>query len=308
MEREYRIDPDLNKVLPELSEDDYKELENSLLKDGYKGAPIMIWGNLIVDGHNRYEICQKHNIPFDVKAVDFSNKEDAIQWMVRQQLGRRNLTTLQRIAIVEKYRPIYERKAKENKSKSGGDRRSVSQNSSTPISNKDKIDVRAECAKDANTSTDTYSKGVKILNSNNTELINDINSGNKSINKAYKELNIKSKNTNSLSNIEGLSNKRKAASGESKAVQNQINLETPISELKESSKSIQIINEFDIFEIKVHYDDFVKDMNWLTTKSLIKEDEEVAEKIYSDLRTCVDKLENIKNIIEDIKNEVIITL
>lgn len=307
MEREYRIDPELNKVLPELSEDDYKELENSLIKDGYKGAPIMVWGDIIVDGHNRYEICQKHSISFDVKEVEFSSKEDAIQWMVRQQLGRRNLTTLQRIAIVEKYRPIYERKAKENKSKSGGDRKSVLKNSSKPISPKDKIDVRAECAKDANTSTDTYSKGVKILNSNNTELIEDINSGRKSINKAYNELNEKNGSTSCK---EKLCNEQEPGTCKPKDVQvQQRNSEDPVVEPDKNNSNITPIgNEGDISELKAHYDDFVSDMKWLTTKSLIKEDEEVAEKIYSDLRTCVDKLENIKGTIEDIGNKRIITL
>lgn len=309
MEKEYKIDSDLNRVLPELSEDDYKELENSLLKDGYKGAPIMAWGDVIVDGHNRYEICRKHNIPFEVKEVEFSSKDDAIQWMVRQQLGRRNLTTLQRIAIVEKYRPIYERRAKENKSKSGGDRKSVLKKSSSPIPQNDKIDVRAECARDANTSTDTYSKGVKILNSNDTELIKDVNNGNKTINKAYNELK-KSKNTNSPSRIERLCNKQEAETNGSKddGVQ-KTNLEASIKELgKDSYNTSPTDDGYDLSEVKVHYDEFVKYMKWLVTKSLIQRDEEVADKVYSDLKTCVDKLENIKSIIEDIENKRIMTL
>ena len=48
---EYRIDPELNEVLPKLSDADYKALEQSLLTEGYKGAPIMVWGDIIVDGH-----------------------------------------------------------------------------------------------------------------------------------------------------------------------------------------------------------------------------------------------------------------
>ena len=85
--KEYRIDPELNEVLPKLSEADYKALEQSLLTEGFKGAPIMVWGDIIVDGHNRYEICNKHNIPYEVKEIEFENKEEAIIWMVRQQLG-----------------------------------------------------------------------------------------------------------------------------------------------------------------------------------------------------------------------------
>ena len=119
---DYKIDPELNNILPELSDADYKALEQSLLTDGFKGAPIMVWGDIIVDGHNRYKICKEHNIPFDVKSIEFDSKEEAILWMVRQQIGRRTLTPLQRIQIVEKYRPFYKKKAKENQSKAGQNR------------------------------------------------------------------------------------------------------------------------------------------------------------------------------------------
>lgn len=131
--KEYKIDPELNEVLPELSDADYKALESSLLTEGYKGAPIIVWGDTIVDGHNRYEICNKHNIPYEVKEIEFASKEEAIIWMVRQQLGRRSLTTLQRIKIVEKYKPFYKKKAAKNKSLNGGNKKAKLENSTTLI-------------------------------------------------------------------------------------------------------------------------------------------------------------------------------
>ena len=186
--KKYRIDPELNGILSKLSKSEYKALEQSLMTDGFKGAPIMVWGDIIVDGHNRYEICNKHNIPYEVKSVEFASKEEAIIWMVRQQLGRRSLTPLQRIEIVEKYRPFYKAKAKKNMSLGGGDKKSGSENSPTPNRVENKIDVRAELAKDADVSTNTYSKGMKILESGNEELINETINGQKSINKAFNEL------------------------------------------------------------------------------------------------------------------------
>lgn len=185
---DYKIDPELNSVLPELSDADYKALEQSLLTDGFKGAPIMVWGDIIVDGHNRYKICKEHNIPFDVKSIEFESKEEAILWMVRQQIGRRSLTPLQRIQIVEKYRPFYKKKAEKNKSLNGGNKKSELENSTTPIAKEEKIDVRAELAKDADVSANTYARGVKILESGNKELINETMSGQKTINKAFNEL------------------------------------------------------------------------------------------------------------------------
>ncbi len=111
-----------------------------------------------------------------------------MEWMLDIQLGRRNLSPIQRIAVAEKYRPIYEKQAKKNMSLGGGDKKSGSQNSSKPINPENKIDVRAKLAKTAGVSTDTYSKGKKILDSDNEELKQEVLSGEKSINAGYKEL------------------------------------------------------------------------------------------------------------------------
>lgn len=143
----YKIDSELNNVLPELSDADYKALEQSLLTDGFKGAPIMVWGDIIVDGHNRYEICNKHNIPFDVKSIEFESKEEAILWMVRQQIGRRTLTPLQRIQIVEKYRPFYKKKAERNKSLNGGNKIAELEKSTTPLTKKKRLTLEQSLQK-----------------------------------------------------------------------------------------------------------------------------------------------------------------
>lgn len=72
--------------------------------------------------------------------------EGVVRWMLDIQLGRRNLSPIQRIAITEKYRPIYEKQARENQSKAGGDKKSLSQNSSKAVDPENKIDVRAKLA------------------------------------------------------------------------------------------------------------------------------------------------------------------
>lgn len=111
-----------------------------------------------------------------------------MEWMLDIQLGRRNLTPIQRIAVAEKYRPIYERQALLNKSLNGGDKKSDLKNSATPIPKEDKIDVRAKLAQTAGVSTDTYSKGKKILDSDDEELKKRVLSGETSISAGYKEL------------------------------------------------------------------------------------------------------------------------
>ena len=161
--KELKIDPELRDLLPPLTDDEYKQLEKNIVENGFdKNFPIMEWRGFIVDGHNRYSICKKHNIGYVVGTLGYETKDEVMEWMLDIQLGRRNLTPIQRIAVAEKYRPIYEKQAKANMSAGG---KSFSpkeglQNSSTLPEDK-KIDVRAKLAKTAGVSTDTYSKGKK---------------------------------------------------------------------------------------------------------------------------------------------------
>lgn len=335
--KEYRIDPELNEVLPKLSDADYKALEQSLLTDGFKGAPIMVWGDVIVDGHNRYEICNKHNIPYEVKEIEFASKEDAIIWMVRQQLGRRSLTPLQRIQIVEKYRPFYKKKAKENMSLGGKSYspKKGSENSTTlPEKNQGsenstkvpkKIDVREELAKDADVSTNTYTKGVKILESGNEELISETINGQKSINKAFNELK-KNADTNKSDNVSDLDSElkdlkevqRKEAAQKIKEVREEYGIDSPeYEEAKIEQLNVEVrINEVEnsvndaqtsemepmLIQIQKRYHDYLlefqEDVNWLSDKVFYRDDgEEVSGKTHSELQNCLEKFKGISDVI-----------
>lgn len=116
--------------------------------------------------------------------------------MLDIQLDRRNLSPIQRIAVAEKYRPLYEKEAKENQSKAGGDKKSenykktIVMNSSQSISNdKERNPTVRKILSDATgISEDTYAKGQKILDSDNEELKQEVLLGEKSINAGYKEL------------------------------------------------------------------------------------------------------------------------
>ena len=106
-----------------------------------------------------------------------------MKWMIDIQLGRRNLSPIQRIAIAEKYRSIYEKQARANQlSGLKQNQNTVSQNSSKRT---EPIDVRAKLAETAGVSTDTYSKGKKILDSDNEEVKKAVLSGEMSINAGY---------------------------------------------------------------------------------------------------------------------------
>lgn len=94
----------------------------------------MEWNGFIVDGHNRYSICKKHNIEYVVGTLGYETKDEVMEWMLDIQLGRRNLSPIQRIAVAEKYRSIYERQAKENQ----GTRNDLNNNFGTKLTQSDK--------------------------------------------------------------------------------------------------------------------------------------------------------------------------
>lgn len=88
----YIIDPEYKALLPPQTEDERKALEESILADGCRDALIVDETNTIIDGHNRYEICTKHNIPFNVVVRHFDSRDDIIVFICRNQIGRRNLS------------------------------------------------------------------------------------------------------------------------------------------------------------------------------------------------------------------------
>ncbi len=194
--KKLNIDPELRDLLPPLTSDEYKQLEKNIVENGFdRNFPIMEWRGFIVDGHNRYNICEKHNIEFISGTLAYETKEEVMEWMLDIQLGRRNLSPIQRIAVTEKYRPIYERQAKENlKLATGGDRRSEDFRKQGLVNLpkvENSINTSEKLASIAGVSEKTYRMGAKVLSSDNEEVKQRVLSGETSISAGYKELNQK---------------------------------------------------------------------------------------------------------------------
>lgn len=86
------IDEEFKNIIPPLAETEFKQLEQNILEEGCRDR-IVTWNNIIIDGHNRHNICEKHGIEFDVMAMDhFENRHDVIDWMIHNQIGKRNLS------------------------------------------------------------------------------------------------------------------------------------------------------------------------------------------------------------------------
>ncbi len=96
-----RIDPEFSGLIAPLSVSEYRFLEESIRIEGCR-EPIFVWGNTIVDGHNRYQICTRLGIHFQTRCIDFDSRDEAISWICVNQLGRRNISEETRKYLIGK--------------------------------------------------------------------------------------------------------------------------------------------------------------------------------------------------------------
>ncbi len=182
-----KVDKEFEDLLPVLAPEELEKLENSILQYGMLD-PIKIWQEpntgewIIIDGHNRYNILKKHNIDWhywqDYKIMtELETREDVKQWMLEQQLGRRNLSDAERYEIVQKFKSVFQRKAKENQSLGG-----------KGVPNLVKVNVQEEMAKAVGVSKGSYHKLDKVMQSDNEELKQQLREKKVSTDKAYQEI------------------------------------------------------------------------------------------------------------------------
>ncbi|MCZ4316241.1 plasmid replication/partition related protein [Comamonadaceae bacterium G21597-S1] len=107
------VDPQLQAYIDPLTPDEHAALERSLLAEGCRDA-LVLWGDILVDGHNRYGICRQHDLPFQtVQNPQFQSIEDVHLWMIDQHLGRRSISDFQRGELALRKRTILaERRAR----------------------------------------------------------------------------------------------------------------------------------------------------------------------------------------------------
>ena len=94
MDNKIIIDEEFKGLLPALDAQTYALLEESLLENGCL-HPLVLWNDILIDGHNRYEICTKHEIPFQTVNKEFASRDVALIWIISTQVARRNLTPIQ---------------------------------------------------------------------------------------------------------------------------------------------------------------------------------------------------------------------
>jgi len=107
------VNEELKAYIDPLTPEEYESLERSMLAEGCRDA-LVLWGDVLVDGHNRYGICQKHGLPFQtVQNPRFRTIEDVHLWMIDQHLGRRSVSDFQRgVLALRKREIVTERRAR----------------------------------------------------------------------------------------------------------------------------------------------------------------------------------------------------
>ena len=161
-----KIDPEFQSQIPPLTDDEFRQLEENILKEGKLLSPLIVWGNTLVDGHNRYAILQKHpEIYFSTMPLPFESREEVLAWICKNQLGRRNLTPEQKYYLMGKQ---YEAE----KAAHGGDRKSSDAKSSYHCDNLiggektcDRIAEENGVSKATVIRASKYMKGVEIAES-----------------------------------------------------------------------------------------------------------------------------------------------
>jgi len=110
------IDVEFRSVIPALSKEEYEGLEQSIVSEGCRDA-LITWQGILIDGHNRFEICTKHGIEYTTTEKDFANRDDVMCWIIDNQLSRRNLAEYVRYELKKKKEEILKVKGKETQGK-----------------------------------------------------------------------------------------------------------------------------------------------------------------------------------------------
>jgi hypothetical protein len=180
------VNEDLKAYIDPLTPDEHDALERSLLAEGCRDA-LVLWGDVLVDGHNRYGICHKHGLPFQtVQHTFFKSMEDVHLWMIDQHLGRRSVSDFQRGVLALRKREILTQRqanmsaaSKQEQPQEDAQGPTSATASAAPISQPEpeRLNSRQDIAKAARLSSNQVVMIEKIQKQAASELVAAIKSG-----------------------------------------------------------------------------------------------------------------------------------
>jgi transcriptional regulator with XRE-family HTH domain len=176
------INEELRAFIDPLTAIEQAALERSLLAEGCRDA-LVLWGEVLIDGHNRYDICSRHNIPFrTVQNTSFQSIDDVMLWMIDNHLARRSVSDFQRgVLALRKKEIVTARAAAEPKPEKKADD-AASDAAAAPAS--PPWNTREDIAKAARVSSNTISQIERIQKAAAPALVDAVRAGTISINAA----------------------------------------------------------------------------------------------------------------------------
>jgi transcriptional regulator with XRE-family HTH domain len=173
------INEELRSFIDPLTANESAALERSLLAEGCRDA-LVLWGEVLIDGHNRYEICTRHGIEFrTVQNTTFSSIDDVMLWMIDNHLARRSVSDYQRGVMALRKKDIVTARAAQ---RAGEPEPATPAAAAAPES--PPWNTREDVAKAARVSSNTISQIERIQKAATPQLVEAVRAGTISINAA----------------------------------------------------------------------------------------------------------------------------
>jgi transcriptional regulator with XRE-family HTH domain len=174
------INEELRSFVDPLTAIEYAALERSLLAEGCRDA-LVLWNDTLIDGHNRYEICQRHGIAFNtVQNTTFASLEDVMLWMIDNHLARRSVSDYQRGVLALRKKNIVSTRMLQRAEQPAA----VEEGEAPKVPAPPPWNTREDIAKAARVSSNTISQIERIQKAATPELVEAVRAGTISINAA----------------------------------------------------------------------------------------------------------------------------
>ena len=175
-----QIKDEFKKLIPALTAEEFKQLEQNCLDEGIR-EKIITWNGFIIDGHNRFEIATRWNLEYETESKGFKDENEVKEWMINNQFGRRNLSNYQRSVLALELESVFSARAKEQQIRKP-------ESVLAMLPKQKPIDTRKEIAKIADVKERTLGK-VKVIQAKATpEVKAKLSTGEVSINQAYQDI------------------------------------------------------------------------------------------------------------------------
>lgn len=220
MSKEYLLNlevlPELEEFIVPLQQGEFKRLEKNIREEGCR-EPLTVWltddRQILIDGHNRYRICTRNDIPFEINEIYFQNLEEVKIWIINNQLGRRNLNPDQ----MSYYRGLKYESLKRNR----GGYEYVESKGQTDLPTAEKVAREFNVSESTIKRDSRYTRGLNFIGTLNQSLKKKI---------LYGEIKVKKTSINYLSDLEVQKKVR--------ILQNETDLEEKVATIKD-----QLINK-----------------------------------------------------------------